>query len=156
MTAGSWPRSQGIAIYVYGIQPAGLSPSTDTSTNTNLTFSLDGQVTRQIANNAPPSTSAALSFTPNALLYHNAGLTDTTHSLTVTVGSDSIFLFDYLIFTSTSDSVNQLSPTFPYNLILAQTSEVPQYVLSPTHIICGIDSFPLCSFVVFYFILANP
>ncbi|TFK65874.1 hypothetical protein BDN72DRAFT_962204 [Pluteus cervinus] len=92
----------GTAVYLFGIQPSGPPPSSNTTTNTNLTFTIDGQNAGQ--NIPSSSTQTTLTFQPNTLVYQNTDLSDGPHSFLVTVGANSVFLFDYLIYTFNSSA----------------------------------------------------
>ena len=85
----------GTAIYIFAILPPTEFSSAGTPTNTNLLFTLDNKS----VGNFSSGTTANFTST-NVLSQH--GLPNQLHQLVVTVGNDSIFIFDHLIYTNSS------------------------------------------------------
>ena len=88
----------GTAIYLFSIQPPTEAPVGGTPTNTNLSFTLDNQ---PAGNFSPTETSTE--YVPNTNVLSLDGLANQLHQLVVTVGDDSVFLFDYLIYTDSAE-----------------------------------------------------
>ncbi|KLO16616.1 hypothetical protein SCHPADRAFT_937806 [Schizopora paradoxa] len=97
----------GTAIYLFAIIPnfAAL-PQTD-PTAMNLTFTLDGKPHGQFRNNPTSlNSSSSDNFIPNFAVFSAEGLLDGEHSIVVTVGPDSVFLFDYALVTQNASSTD--------------------------------------------------
>ncbi|KII90227.1 hypothetical protein PLICRDRAFT_40423 [Plicaturopsis crispa FD-325 SS-3] len=86
----------GTGIYVYCTMPLGPAPANATPTFMNLTYTLDGHSSGMFVHNGMASASG---FIPKMNVLARSNLTDAPHSLTVYVGPDSVFLFDYAIYT---------------------------------------------------------
>ncbi|KAF8153766.1 hypothetical protein B0H34DRAFT_719065 [Crassisporium funariophilum] len=86
----------GSAIYLFCYQPNSVA-SGSTPTNMNLSFTLDN-VASGVFKHVPSAGGA--DFTPNTTVFARTGLPEGLHQLVVTVGQDSVFLFDYLVYTS--------------------------------------------------------
>ena len=85
----------GSAVYVFNILPNTLF---NTTTFVNITFTIDGE-DAGIFTRSPDSSSTILY---NQLVYQNVALQDGPHTLVMTAGGDtkSLFLFDYLLYTT--------------------------------------------------------
>jgi hypothetical protein len=70
--------------------------------NSNLFFTLDNQP----AGNFSP-TVMSTEFLQNTSVLSLDGLSNQPHQLVVTVGNDSVFLFDYLIYTNSSAGTSE-------------------------------------------------
>ncbi|KAF8645619.1 hypothetical protein AX16_007701 [Volvariella volvacea WC 439] len=92
----------GSAIQVFGLQP----PST-TTTPTNLTFTIDGQTLGDWDSTSLSSSSS----TPQQQVFSVDGLTEEPHVLVVTVGFNSAFVFDYLVYTQTVNAQRTGEPS---------------------------------------------
>lgn len=90
----------GTAIYIFGIQPLGVADEDDTPTNMDLAFSLDNRPSEYFKSSGTPGASG---FQPNMNVFAGSDLEDSKHRLVVTVGPNSSFLFDHLIYTSTME-----------------------------------------------------
>ncbi|ESK82849.1 hypothetical protein Moror_12239 [Moniliophthora roreri MCA 2997] len=100
----------GTAVYLYAILP--LLPTTSpftTPTTTNLTFTLDNEPLPSFV--YVPSGTPGDAFTADinpVLAMQN--LTDEQHVLLVTVAPDAVFVFDYIVYTTTKDEPAQPLP----------------------------------------------
>ena len=68
----------------------------------NLTFTLDSQRAGTFLHTGKASTPIS-TFTPSVVVFQKTGLPASPHSLTVSVGPDSVFLLDYIVYTAESD-----------------------------------------------------
>lgn len=98
---------EGTAIYLFSIIPLFPAPANTTPTSTNLSFALDGQPHGRFIH-LPDATTAGTptvnsstvdKFLPNVTVFVATALNDTNHTLVVSIGDDSVFLFDYAIYT---------------------------------------------------------
>ncbi|KAI5120245.1 hypothetical protein M0805_007549 [Coniferiporia weirii] len=105
----------GTAIYLFAIMPLFPAPPNTTPTTTNLSFTLDGTPRGQLlfqpdatkAGTPTVNSTTAEKFLPGVSVFSSSGLDDMAHSLVVNVGADSVFLFDYAVYTAgASDSVS--------------------------------------------------
>lgn len=104
----------GTGIYVFAIIPLFPAPPDSTPTFTNLSFSLlSGSSSSEISSNSfihtpdasIPGTPTVNSttdekFLQNVLVYSASTLNDEKYTLTMSVGVDSVFLLDYIIYTA--------------------------------------------------------
>ncbi|KIP05697.1 hypothetical protein PHLGIDRAFT_128722 [Phlebiopsis gigantea 11061_1 CR5-6] len=105
----------GSAIYLFAIVPEYAAPANTTPTYMNLTFTFDSQPAGTFRNLGKPSTPIS-TFTPSVVVFQRTGLPTSPHSLTVSVGPDSVFLLDYIVYTAESDFeqvVNNTSSALP-------------------------------------------
>lgn len=91
----------GTAIYIFGIQPLGVADGDDTPTNMDLAFSIDNRPSEYFKSSGTPGASG---FQPNMNVFSGSDLEDGQHRLVVTVGPNSSFLFDHLVYTSTTEA----------------------------------------------------
>ncbi|KAM5539193.1 hypothetical protein V8D89_007066 [Ganoderma adspersum] len=96
----------GSAVYVFNIVPNTLPNSTITLAN--ITFSIDDTDPYTFYRQPDPNSNTILY---NQLVYHNIGLEDGPHTLTMTVGHYSLILFDYLLYTRGSANTTSTSAT---------------------------------------------
>ena len=89
----------GSAIYIFCIQPLGEAVVGGTPTNMNLSFTVDDQPSGSYSSTGMPGSAG---FMPNQNVLSLSGLSDHPHQLVVNVGDDSVFLFDYLVYTYNS------------------------------------------------------
>ncbi|KAI0311677.1 hypothetical protein OF83DRAFT_1177343 [Amylostereum chailletii] len=88
----------GTAIYLLGLLP--LFPpanSNSTPTTVNLTFTLDSRSAGTFLN--VPSSDGPFDFAPNTTLLALTGLVDARHTLTVSLGPNSVLLLDSYVYT---------------------------------------------------------
>ncbi|KAL0952876.1 hypothetical protein HGRIS_007095 [Hohenbuehelia grisea] len=100
----------GSAVYLYGLLPQATAMPNQTPTTMNLTFTLDDQPM------TPYTHSGALSestYVPNVNVFAASGLADSPHNLRVDIGPDSVFLFDYMIYTQSAEEAASHSTTAP-------------------------------------------
>ncbi|KDR78000.1 hypothetical protein GALMADRAFT_244968 [Galerina marginata CBS 339.88] len=110
----------GSAIYVYGIQPLGVSAAATnhTPTNMNLTFMLDGV---KMSNFNSIGSSPTPQFSLNQAFFSRSNLAQAPHQLVVHVGQNSTFIFDYLVYTNSTGNSTTTMPATP----LAQQTPSP-------------------------------
>ncbi|KAJ3512695.1 hypothetical protein NLJ89_g3368 [Agrocybe chaxingu] len=115
----------GTAIYLFGIQPLSVGRPNEPPTNMNLTFTLDNKPAGVFHSTGVPSASG---FRANVNVLSMTALEDGAHQLVVSVGRNSIFMFDHLVYTAseTSPTSTTDSPTTP----LGQNS--PSSSISPS------------------------
>lgn len=80
-----------------------------------MTYIFDSQPAGTFLHSGTPS-APNTSFTPSVVVFQKTGLPTSPHSLTVTVGPDSVFLLDYIVFSQESDfdqSGNSTGDTAP-------------------------------------------
>ncbi|PIL32307.1 hypothetical protein GSI_05553 [Ganoderma sinense ZZ0214-1] len=109
----------GSAVYVFNILPNTLF---NTTTFVNITFSIDGEDAGTFTRS--PDSSSTILY--NQLIYRNVTLEDGPHTLIMTAGGDSksLFLFDYLLYTTQgNDSATTSTP---------QQSSMPMSTNTPT------------------------
>ncbi|KAK7045960.1 hypothetical protein VNI00_006955 [Paramarasmius palmivorus] len=97
----------GTAVYLYAILP--LLPTTSpfsTPTTTNVSFTLDNQSYGNYTSEPTAGSSEAFSGSVPVLALGN--LTEEPHVLLVTVAPDSVFIFDYMVYTTTQDDEKPL------------------------------------------------
>ena len=97
----------GTAIYIFSILPSTEFRLGDTPTNMDLSFTLDNQ---PIGNFIAGSN---LDYQPSTNVLSLDGLSNQPHQLVVSVGENSIFIFDYLIYTNSSAGVSAPSTAQP-------------------------------------------
>ena len=97
-------RFNGSAVYVFNILPNTL-PSTITIAN--ISFSIDGEDVYQFLHS--PESGTTILY--NQLVYRNTTLSDGTHILTMTAGSNSLVLFDYLLYTTQGNNTMSTETT---------------------------------------------
>ncbi|KAM5539198.1 hypothetical protein V8D89_007071 [Ganoderma adspersum] len=121
----------GSAVYVFNVVPNTLPNSTITIAD--IAFSIDGSNPYTFTRQPDPNSDTILY---NQLVYRNTTLEDGPHTLTMTVGSYSLVLFDYLLYTqsndttsatatSTSTNAGQPPPTQPNTPTSARSSSTP-------------------------------
>ncbi|KAI0050755.1 hypothetical protein FA95DRAFT_1581004 [Auriscalpium vulgare] len=115
----------GTALYIYCLLPLRLPPSSNsTPTLTNLTFTLDNQPAGAFLHNG---SAAGSGFQPNTSVLSVSGLPDAQHTLQISIGPDSVFLFDYYVFTqedgenSGSTTSSSSRPSAPATIVDAKT-----------------------------------
>lgn len=87
---------------MFAVVPEFAAPANTTPTFMNLTYTLDSQPAgnyHHMGNASVPSAT----FTPSVVVFQKTGLQASPHSLTVSVGPDSVFLLDYIIYSQESD-----------------------------------------------------
>ncbi|KAI1791561.1 hypothetical protein LXA43DRAFT_1010776 [Ganoderma leucocontextum] len=89
---------RGTAVYVYNVIPNYLKGA---HTVVNLSFSIDGQTVGQFTHT--PDSSSTILY--NHLVYSNTGLSDSVHTLVMSVleNDQSLIIFDYLVYTTEVD-----------------------------------------------------
>ncbi|GJE95593.1 hypothetical protein PsYK624_117790 [Phanerochaete sordida] len=92
----------GSAIYVFAIMPMFAAPANTTPTFMNLTYTFDSQPAGAFLHTGSAS-APNTSYSPSVLVFQKSGLPETPHSLTVSVGPDSVFLLDYIVYTEDND-----------------------------------------------------
>ena len=90
-----WTSGKGVAVYTYFILPNQLANLT--TTMTNVSFALDGDIVGSFEH--IPTNSTDIQY--NALVYTQESLEPKPHRFLIsTIGtSDSLILFDYLMYT---------------------------------------------------------
>lgn len=94
----------GTAIYIYCLLPEAAAPPNTMPTTVNLTFTLDDQTFDPYHHTGDSSKSG---FLPNVNVFFADGLANAPHTVRVDIGPNSVFLFDYLVYTqvrSTGDA----------------------------------------------------
>lgn len=91
----------GTAIYIYCIQPEGFSSVSPTAMN--LTFTLDNQLVGTYIHETSNTTAEP---TPHFNVFSKKNLTPSPHVLQASLGVNSVFLIDYMIYTK-NDLVSQ-------------------------------------------------
>ncbi|TBU21087.1 hypothetical protein BD311DRAFT_707228, partial [Dichomitus squalens] len=88
----------GVAVYVYGIVPNSIP---NVTTFANISFFLDNELVHQYVHD--PNTSSVIEY--NTPVYVETSLPNMEHSLEIRFNglNDSLFLFDYVVYTTTSD-----------------------------------------------------
>lgn len=132
-------RPTGTAVYLYSIQPLGLPLVDTTPTAMNLTFNLDNNTRDTFLHQG---SDAATGYVPGVNVYSKTGLTETPHVLRVELGPNTVFLFDYMIYTRSNPS----NPTTP----LAQDIPNPSQSVSPyvrSRLILGKSASPISLFL---------
>lgn len=140
-----WPRNHsdvltgyfsphtGSAIYVFALVPMFAAPANTTPTFMNLTYTLDSQPAGTFTHTGSP-TAPNTSYSPSVVVFQKTGLPASVHSLTVSVGPDSVFLLDYIVYSQDSDfestgnttsGGSSPSPTVSTPVGAAQTSPSP-------------------------------
>jgi hypothetical protein len=85
----------GSAFYLYCILPLGKPPNADsTPTLMNLTFTLDSSPAGNFLHSGSATNHG---FQPTVTVFSRGGLSDSTHTLLVNLGPNSVFLFDYYV-----------------------------------------------------------
>ncbi|EKM52831.1 uncharacterized protein PHACADRAFT_261484 [Phanerochaete carnosa HHB-10118-sp] len=92
----------GSAIYVFAIMPLFAAPANTTPTFMNLTYTFDSQPAGVFLHSGS-ATAPNTSYSPSVVVFQKTGLPESPHSLTVSVGPDSVFLLDYIVYTQDSD-----------------------------------------------------
>ncbi|KAJ4490479.1 hypothetical protein J3R30DRAFT_90610 [Lentinula aciculospora] len=104
----------GTAVYLFCIEPLAASSSSTTSTITNLTFVLDNAVSSSFVH---VGSSSASGFASNVPVLSLEDLNDGPHILLLNVLPDSVFILDYLVYTtneqilSSTSTSSTISPT---------------------------------------------
>ncbi|KAJ3719667.1 hypothetical protein DFJ43DRAFT_736712 [Lentinula guzmanii] len=100
----------GNAVYLFCLEPLGISTSSTMSTTMNLTFVLDNTLSGSFVH---IGSSSASGFASNVPVLSLENLNDGPHVLLVNVLPDSMFVFDYLVYTVEEDmsSPNSTSST---------------------------------------------
>ncbi|KAG6853124.1 hypothetical protein C0991_006734 [Blastosporella zonata] len=115
----------GSAVYVYCVQPLGIPLASTALT----TFFIDNEIRGTFL---PQGSDQPSSYLPSANIFSQAGLPETPHVLQVNVGLNSIFLFDYLIYTHTEqttiNSTNIATSVLLPQDLLASSQSVNSYV----------------------------
>ena len=111
-------RFDGSAVYVFNILPNTL-PSTITTAN--ISFSIDGEDVYRFFHS--PESGTTILY--NQLVYRNTTLKDGPHTLTMTAGSNSLVLFDYLLYTTHSNDTTSTAT----NSTRSSSSSVPAGVI---------------------------
>lgn len=97
------PVSAGSAVYVFALVPLFAAASNTTPTFVNLTYTLDSQPIGQFVHSGSPSVTAdSTSYLSSVAVFQQSGLTEGSHTLNVTVGPDSVFLLDYIVYSQDS------------------------------------------------------
>ncbi|THU85417.1 hypothetical protein K435DRAFT_389655 [Dendrothele bispora CBS 962.96] len=101
----------GTDVYLYGIKPLFHSDSPHTPTAMNLSFTLDNNPSGQYVNDT--SATDSKDFAPNVLVFSQRNLDDKPHVLLVTIQPETIFIFDYMVYTSTNEALASLTTDMP-------------------------------------------
>lgn len=126
----------GSAVYVYNILPNTLF---NTITFVNISFSIDGEDAGAFTRSPDPSSTILY----NQLIYRNLTLNDGPHTLLMTAGGDSksLFLFDYLLYTTQgNDSTSSSIPISTAQPTPSSTASIPSG--SPVHVSPSLLSSP--------------
>ena len=108
----------GSAIYVFCILPLGVPPNTNsTPTLMNLSFTLDGEPAGSFFHEGSTNTGG---FQSNVPVLARGNLSNSAHNLLVDLGPNSVFLFDYYVFSQSNGS-NIDSPA-PATGIISESS----------------------------------
>lgn len=83
-----------------------------TPTSMNLTYTLDSQPAGTFLHAGSPS-APNTAFDPSVVVFQRAGLSVSPHTLTVSVGPDSVFLLDYITYSQEDDAVNATTSGAP-------------------------------------------
>ncbi|KAJ7581478.1 hypothetical protein C8J56DRAFT_265751 [Mycena floridula] len=95
-------KFNGTAIYLFAIQPMAPSTNPMAPTNMNLSFTVDNQVYESFLHDTSTNTSnTATGMVDGVNVFALEGLSQAPHVLLVNVGMNSVFLFDYMIYTQT-------------------------------------------------------
>ncbi|KAM5539192.1 hypothetical protein V8D89_007065 [Ganoderma adspersum] len=92
----------GSAVYAFNILPNTLPA---TITTANISFSIDGEDVGRFLHS--PESGTTILY--NQLVYQNTTLDDGPHTFTMTAGSNSLVLFDYLLYTTQSNDTTSTS-----------------------------------------------
>jgi hypothetical protein len=106
----------GSAVYVFGIIPPTIMNVNSTSPNMNLTFFLDNNKIE----NKPMAASRLAIFSPNQTLFSHSGLSESPHQLVISLGPNSTFIFQKLIYTT--DIADPAVPTVSSSASTPSTS----------------------------------
>lgn len=99
----------GSAIYLYSIIPLGKPPNADsTPTLVNLTFTFDSEPAGNFLHSGSATNHG---FQPTVSVFSRGGLSNSTHSLLVNLGPNSVFLLDYYVVSSTDCLDSNPCPT---------------------------------------------
>lgn len=107
----------GTAVYIYCLLPEAAAPPNTMPTTVNLTFTLDDQTFDPYHHMGDSSKSG---FLPNINVFFADGLSNAPHTVRVDIGPNSVFLFDYLVYTqvrSTGDVESSNSDEYVQNLL---------------------------------------
>ncbi|KAJ7278883.1 hypothetical protein C8J57DRAFT_1502718 [Mycena rebaudengoi] len=86
----------GTAIYIYCIQPLGLSTLPESLTFMNTTFSLDHKVSSTFVHQGSASNSG---FASGVNVFGKRDLSDGPHVVQISLGPNSVFILDYVVYT---------------------------------------------------------
>ncbi|TBU58177.1 hypothetical protein BD310DRAFT_906747 [Dichomitus squalens] len=131
----------GTAVYVYNILPNTLPGGV--SSHTNLLFSIDGETVGQFSHVSDSSAK----FLYNQLVYWNASLSKTTHTLVMRADVGSLVIFDYMIYTMVDSLGSSASPNSS-----AATGIGASH--SPSHVVIGAIIGPVIGVVVIILLAA--
>ncbi|KAJ7687136.1 hypothetical protein B0H17DRAFT_1332535 [Mycena rosella] len=100
----------GTAVYIFCIQPMGLSFPPAPPSLMNLTFLLDDGPTATFIHQGSAS---SVGFVPNVNVFAKQGLEDGLHVLTLNLAPNSVFVLDYLVVTKdvAAAETSDVSPT---------------------------------------------
>lgn len=90
-------------MYVFALVPLFAAPANTTPTFVNLTYTLDSQPIGQFLHSGSPSVQPdSTSYLSSVPAFQKTGLAEGPHTLNVTVGPDSVFLLDYVVFSKST------------------------------------------------------
>lgn len=112
--------SEGFAIYIFCVEPLAIPSSSSSPTTMNLSFTLDNTPSGTFFHDGSSSASGFASKVP---VFTLENLTEDPHILLVNVEPNSVFVFDYIIYTTT------LQPTSSVSVTSTTATSVPS--LSP-------------------------
>ncbi|RDX42949.1 hypothetical protein OH76DRAFT_1248839 [Lentinus brumalis] len=127
----------GSAVYVYNLVANNIP---GTTTFTNLTFILDGTEVGQYSHF--PQNNAASTILYRTVVYQNDSLAQAPHTLSIEAGgpTDSLVLFDYVIYTTEQDTTGVPSLTPSTASGTQATSSMPSATSTPTPSVGGSQS----------------
>lgn len=102
----------GSAVYVFALMPLFQQQTNATPTFVNLTFTMDSQRGSQFVHQGsePPPTDGSsdspTAYQSNVLVYNRSELPEGFHSLRIDVGTDSVFLLDYITYSQDDGFAN--------------------------------------------------
>lgn len=104
----------------------------------NLTYTLDSQPAGTFVHAGSPN-SPNTTFSPSVVVFHRSGMVNSPHSLTVTVGPDSVFLLDYIVYTQESEYAlarNKTDGTAPSVTSMSLPTDAGKTSPSPSNTQC--------------------
>lgn len=111
---------------MYCIQPLGAGDADALPTTMNVSFSMDNNPAGSFVHRGSQSASG---FSPNVTVFAMAGLPEIPHVLQIQLQPNSVFIFDYLIYTHTVQfGVTSSAPPTPVQSEISTSSSSPPKV----------------------------